>query len=308
LGIPEGLDIKHIFDKNKLFDELSIENWILPACLGGHINEIIWVRAPWCQQIKDGTYEFSIGQDVNDGKIKTSLKEDYFIADCCYQEEKLLKSKSKVLLHVVELSKDKTLLSKLIKKDYILDIDLDYFSTQNPFLGMLYEDDFQELRKVYETDETNKLKDPIFYQKLQQEKIKEMKTRLKCLYEKKHPTVQDNLYKRMLKLTDNYRKMSSENEEDVNFSILHNAGMCCHGDAAGVPHHPSSKDQILDMMNITIEAISLVQNKPIIATISRSSTDDYCPADQVDFIQDETLKIISKLHKKVELFNHYKQE
>ena len=88
-----------------------------------------------------------------------------------------------------------------------------------------------------------------------------MKKRLKCLYERKHPTTQDDLlvsfcntwflkclknmkefsinkykysllsfisnefpymlrYKRMLKLTDNYRKMSSENEEDTNFNIV----------------------------------------------------------------------------------------
>ena len=46
--------------------------------------------------------------NVINNYFRTSLKEDYFIADCCYQEEKLLKSKSKVLLHVVELSKDKT--------------------------------------------------------------------------------------------------------------------------------------------------------------------------------------------------------
>ena len=55
---------------------------------------------------------------------RTSLKEDYFIADCCYQEEKFLESKSKVLLHVVEISKDKTLVHlnciiNLLKNQYV---------------------------------------------------------------------------------------------------------------------------------------------------------------------------------------------
>ena len=41
-------------------------------------------------------------------------------------------------------------------------------------------------------------------------------------------------------------------------------------------------------------------------TISRSSTDDYCPQNQVEFIQDETIKVINKLHENIEVFYHYK--
>merc|ERR1719334_2222797 len=38
LGVPQNLKADAVFDKEALFAETSIENWILPAVYAGHIN------------------------------------------------------------------------------------------------------------------------------------------------------------------------------------------------------------------------------------------------------------------------------
>ena len=39
--------------KSRLFESLSIENWILPAVYAGHISTIVWVHPVWANQIPD---------------------------------------------------------------------------------------------------------------------------------------------------------------------------------------------------------------------------------------------------------------
>ena len=54
--------IKNKSNIHSLYEKLSIENWILPACFLGVIDTIVWVAAPWSQQIPEGQYDFLIGK------------------------------------------------------------------------------------------------------------------------------------------------------------------------------------------------------------------------------------------------------
>lgn len=47
LGIPSKLEADSIYDREKLDEFLSIENWILPAVYAGHINKIVWIKPKW---------------------------------------------------------------------------------------------------------------------------------------------------------------------------------------------------------------------------------------------------------------------
>lgn len=79
LGIPSDLDADQVMNKDKLFDSLSIENWILPAVFAGHISQVIWVRPRWAKQIKDGLFNIVVGKNVRTGKIQCNCNEPYFL-------------------------------------------------------------------------------------------------------------------------------------------------------------------------------------------------------------------------------------
>lgn len=79
LGIPNDFNADQIMNKDKLFDSLSIENWILPAVFAGHITQVIWVRPRWAKQIKDGLFNIVVGKNVWTGKIQCNCNEPYFL-------------------------------------------------------------------------------------------------------------------------------------------------------------------------------------------------------------------------------------
>ncbi|XP_076671852.1 UPF0489 protein C5orf22 homolog isoform X2 [Andrena cerasifolii] len=68
--IPKGMPADIVWDKNQLFSEISIENWILPAAYAGHLKHLIWVKPPWANQMADGVTTFSIGKHKDNGSIR----------------------------------------------------------------------------------------------------------------------------------------------------------------------------------------------------------------------------------------------
>lgn len=124
---------------------LQIENWILPAVAAGHISHVVWLRPPWARQFRDGTRPIHVGDHPTTGELRVDSKEPYYLSDALYSQQ--LVNKRKFIFTSAELSdsliQDETDLEKYIDnlgitQPYVLDIDLDFFSTGNPFLG-LYE-------------------------------------------------------------------------------------------------------------------------------------------------------------------------
>jgi hypothetical protein len=122
----------------KLLPLLQIENWIVPAAAAGHIGRVVWLRPPWAKQFSDGSRVIRVGDDAKTGLLRVDSTEPYYLSDALYSSE--LSNKREFELTVAELS-DKTkdgLVERLnISQPYVLDIDLDFFSTGNPFL-LLY--------------------------------------------------------------------------------------------------------------------------------------------------------------------------
>ena len=135
-------------------DAVSIENWILPAAYLGVVSKIAWVRPAWSGQIRDGLHRFKIGHTADDGeeRVRVTCLESYFLSEgIVCREEDLLDARDVELL-VVELGSDDCIarLRDFAGPEFLLDIDLDFYSTRNPFLNM-YEraDMYQKLKRIY---------------------------------------------------------------------------------------------------------------------------------------------------------------
>ena len=82
-------------------------------------------------------------------------------------------------------------------------------------------------------------------------------------------------------------------EAEIDWEIVHNAGCTC--DDTELPHHvsePGEIQELLTQFHVTLEKWIETGSRPLAVTVARSSLDDFCPAHQVEDIQEKTLKIV----------------
>ncbi|XP_066933984.1 UPF0489 protein C5orf22 homolog [Clytia hemisphaerica] len=100
LAYPDHLLADDCFHKGTLYDQLDIADWILPLMYQGHLQDLIWVRPPWAEQIDDLETPFKIGKHRGDGKLKVTCTGDYFLEDGIYSPEEALQNIQDVNLKV----------------------------------------------------------------------------------------------------------------------------------------------------------------------------------------------------------------
>ncbi|XP_021939097.1 UPF0489 protein C5orf22 isoform X9 [Zootermopsis nevadensis] len=175
--IPKGMPADTVWDKHELFSRLSIENWMMPAAYAGHFSNLVWIKPPWAKQMMDRAHTFLIGRHRLSGEIRLSSTEAYFLSEALYSSPAELDNSRQVILQVATVgahlfSPDKKddfqELGKMFRQyiaregdPFILDIDLDFFSTRNPFRG-LYEnaDLYSHLRELYNFQRPANEQDP----------------------------------------------------------------------------------------------------------------------------------------------------
>ncbi|XP_051465261.1 UPF0489 protein C5orf22 homolog isoform X1 [Apus apus] len=104
LLIPVNMPADTVFDKEALFNELSIENWIMPAVYAGHISQVVWLHPPWAQQISEGKHHFMIGKDISTTTIRVTGTDHYFLSDGLYVPADQLENQKPLNLHVILIS------------------------------------------------------------------------------------------------------------------------------------------------------------------------------------------------------------
>ncbi|NXA49593.1 CE022 protein, partial [Nothocercus julius] len=112
LLIPVNMPADTVFDKETLFSELSIENWIMPAVYAGHISQVIWLHPPWAQQISEGKHDFLIGKDISTTTIRVTGTDHYFLSDGLYVPADHLENEKPLSLHVILINPTEALNSQ----------------------------------------------------------------------------------------------------------------------------------------------------------------------------------------------------
>uniref|UniRef100_A0A8C0W7Z9 CE022 protein n=1 Tax=Castor canadensis TaxID=51338 RepID=A0A8C0W7Z9_CASCN len=90
-----------VFDKETLFGELSIENWIMPAVYAGHFSHVIWFHPTWAQQMREGKHHFFVGKDISTTTIRVTSTDHYFLSDGLYVPEDQLENQKPLQLDVI---------------------------------------------------------------------------------------------------------------------------------------------------------------------------------------------------------------
>uniref|UniRef100_A0A8C4DB67 CE022 n=1 Tax=Dicentrarchus labrax TaxID=13489 RepID=A0A8C4DB67_DICLA len=104
LLIPVNMAADTVFDKEKLFSELSIENWIMPMVYAGHVSCVAWLHPYWAQQIREGEHRMSVGRDSSTTTIRVTSTDNYFLSDGLYVSEEQLENPQPLRLNVVKVN------------------------------------------------------------------------------------------------------------------------------------------------------------------------------------------------------------
>ncbi|KAM6920128.1 UPF0489 protein C5orf22 homolog [Lycodopsis pacificus] len=104
LLIPVNMSADTVFDKEKLFSELSIENWIMPMVYAGHVSCVVWLHPYWAQQIREGEHRMAVGRDPSTTTIRVTSTDNYFLSDGLYLSAKQLENSKPLRLNVVKVN------------------------------------------------------------------------------------------------------------------------------------------------------------------------------------------------------------
>lgn len=301
MTIPRNMPSAFVHDKERLLETLSIENWIMPTAFAGHFTDLVWCKPPWAQQIPSGSTEFLIGDHC--GLIRLNSTLEYFVSEGSYRPEQDLQNAKLIRLQTIEINENT---AKVVQhrvdtaSSFVLDIDLDFFSTRNPFLEIYAK------ANVYE-----QLK-PIFFYELEQSQEPELvlncvRKRLEQLDElekvftvlQSGGSLSDLPVPRSAPIEAVWSELNelvrsvllAFKDETIDWLLIYDAG--CTRDSTDLPHHESSDEVIGNLLKYFEVFLRDLPCDPTAVTISRSTEDNYCPKHQVEDIQQKVLNVLN---------------
>lgn len=139
----------------RLYKTTDIATWIIPMVLMGHTDYVVWACANWCNQFNPGKWKLLCGKDKHDGRLKVGTRGnkkwtclEYWAAGDSVCREENFEYFREWTLEVIKFNK-KGMLPKKQRESitnsfraapWVLDIDEDFFSCNNP-----YRDEFCDL-------------------------------------------------------------------------------------------------------------------------------------------------------------------
>jgi len=146
LTLPRALTASTVRDPEALYEVLfesegGNAEFILPAVFAGHVTKVAWIRPPWARQLPDGLYNFHVGVEKASSCLRVTLPAVYYLDEDlhCTLQDMEPGSISTLELRVCPIEGIETLVndSSAAKgmDGWLLDICLDYYITENPFLA-----------------------------------------------------------------------------------------------------------------------------------------------------------------------------
>lgn len=288
------------YDKDVMLERLSIESWIMPLCFTGQFNRVVWIKNSWCTQIPVGKYYFKVGQ--KDDKICVDSNLDYFMSEGSYCAASEMEESRDLELQVLNADTDDLLpdfISAADAHSFVLDIDLDFFSTSNPFLDIYGQANcYERLTEIFKYETSpNDCHDT-------SERRQQQLNELRIIFEHLEVTQSvENLPASVFEVIpestiEKIRLLKVALEEDycteeIDWLLIYDSG--CTTDSNGLPHHVSTKQELETYYQKLKTFLERLPVLPVAITMACSASDDYCPQSQVQEIQDRVLNIFQQV-------------
>ncbi|XP_072941421.1 UPF0489 protein C5orf22 homolog [Epargyreus clarus] len=289
-----------------LIPHLEIENWIVPAAAAGHISRVVWIRPPWAKQFSDGDRVIRVGDHPETGLLRVDSTEPYYLSDALYSSRLINERTFTFTVAELKVTEEINSLVKLsedlnICEPYVLDIDLDFFSTDNPFLSIygniglydLLEPIFRfEIPKTDNKEEIEKATESRERQLLELETLFNHLDNYNSL--ETYDGEKSHLFYKVSEVVAAVKTESERSGESPDWWVIYAAG--CTRDQGGLPRHISTTGEIIKFIRQSLKRLLNCFPPPVLITIARSSDDGYCPADRVEFIQSTVLQTLKELY------------
>ncbi|XP_067424026.1 UPF0489 protein C5orf22 homolog isoform X3 [Emydura macquarii macquarii] len=192
---------------------------------------------------------------------------------------------------------------------FVLDIDLDFFSVKNPFKEMYTQEEYKIMQELYSFQKPDRNPTEEGLLDCVENRVRQLED-----LEAAFADLSDNDDEETLQRWASYPRMkplvplvhSLKNRmETLDYEMVHQAGLTC--DYSELPHHVSTEQEIEGLIQSVKHVLKKIP-KPTLVTIARSSLDDYCPAEQVDLIQEKVLNILRSAFGTLEVHLEYSRD
>ncbi|MBN3274722.1 CE022 protein, partial [Polyodon spathula] len=192
---------------------------------------------------------------------------------------------------------------------YILDIDLDFFSCKNPFKELYTQEEYTILQELYSFRKPSEDPDEEALLDWVENRVHQLED-LEAAFADFVEDDSEETFQRwaanpgMKPLTEVVHSLQSR-MVTPDYEMIHQAGLTC--DYSELPHHLSTNEEIDGL----IQAINVILRdlpKPTLVTVSRSSMDDYCPTEQMNYIQSRVLAMLKSMYGTLDINLEYLSE
>jgi len=317
------------FNKEECLRLSDIATWIPTLAAQGLVDEVIWCAGWWCTQFDNGSWDLIVGRDKNDGMMKIAVPGDrdlsmlgYWGYDGSIGKCADLVDQRPWKLHVVKFQKNgkftKDGLAKIVSicknSPWILDIDEDYLSCQNPFtvefVSLYGQEAHDKMAEIYRALRDYNGDDEKYMEALEKIVKKDVHLLSPSAYSE-HEFVKtavkeavDNGVSRSkaVRLVNEWRVFCRKHlpqnpDKDEPFHVREVKDAETITEAAGiisVPHHISTLAEMVQLLKSTRELFDTIRRAPGVVTVATSRYDEYTPETQAATINCLILDLLTE--------------
>lgn len=189
---------------------------------------------------------------------------------------------------------------------YILDIDLDFFSCKNPFKELYTQEEYTILQELYSFRGPPPGADQEGLEECVEQRVRQLEDLEAAFADLLEDDGEETVTRwakhlGMASLSALVSSLKLRNSSP-DYEMVHQAGLTC--DTVELPHHISSEEEIQRLV-CAVQLFLKHLPTPTLVTMSRSSLDEYCPLEQVDWVQGKVLEVLEELYGTLDIHKDY---